>query len=209
MGIRPRITSEQQAAIIPSPCISALEGDWLIRRSISLQCDQMYQPPTLPTSTAFRMPLNSSVQAWAANMREKPGSGLSFVKSILIDLPLMTIPPSSIGAAIATSTSPPINGNSAMTAWPTRLLIWPMISLLSFTMPWSKRSPEATIAASWRAISVPPSQRVRRPASSISTDVSSRERGICPSSRAFSSRWGVGDSVLSSSLSSATTNLSG
>jgi hypothetical protein len=37
--------------------------------TISGQWTQMYQQATQPTSTVLRMPLNSSVQAWAANIR--------------------------------------------------------------------------------------------------------------------------------------------
>lgn len=68
----------------------------------------------------------------------------------------------------------------------------------------SKCRPAESIPASCRANDSPPNQIIQTPTSNISSEVSSLERGICPSSRAFSSRWGVGASVLSSSLSSAT-----
>lgn len=71
-------------------------------------------------------------------------------------------------------------------------------------MLWSKRSPADNMPDNRLANDSPPIQIMQTPTSKISSDVSSLERGICPSSRAFSSRWGVGASVLSSSLSSAT-----
>ena len=75
-------------------------------------------------------------------------------------------------------------------------------------MLWSKRSPADNMPDNRLANDSPPIQIMQTPTSKISSEVSSLERGICPSSRAFSSRWGVGASVLSSlSFSSATARI--
>ena len=49
-------------------------------------------------------------------MRFRPESGFSRLRSNLSDLVLNKMPPSSIGAASATSTSPAITGSNASTA---------------------------------------------------------------------------------------------
>ena len=137
-------------------------------------------------------------------MRLMPGNGFSLENLGCRDLPLKIKPPSITGEINATRTTPVINGNSAIIASLISRMIWLRIRFGSLTILWSKRNPADSIPASLRASDSPPIQIMHTPTSKISSEVSSLDRGTCPSSRAFSSRWGVGASVLSSSLSSAT-----
>ena len=68
-------------------------------------------------------------------MRFNPDNGFSRFKSNLIDLPLNKMPPNSIGAASATSTSPAMIGSSASTAWRSSMPNWRSICLSLLTMP--------------------------------------------------------------------------
>ncbi|CFO07290.1 Uncharacterised protein [Bordetella pertussis] len=136
-------------------------------------------------------------------MRLMPDQRLNFEKFGSSGLVEKTKPPSSTADSTATTASMPNMGSTVSSARPAPCTACSTITPGSCATRGSNPRPRrSTPVRPWYSIE-PLSHTPATPAASIMNVPSSRERAICPSSRAFSRRLGEAASDFSRSLSSA------